>query len=213
MAAFRWLLVVELEVKSPRITCSLIPLVTTTGSWNKQNVNTWGREWNSAPLLPGASCTYDGFTRLFPLPRRWTVCMWLTPWRPCCSSRTAASSSGSLTACEFVPHPSPVSQVKLHAGVGTAFVSLLTAVTRKHRRTGMSRPVWAPEAKHIDLVLQSLCIFMREVSLFRRRASKSPCSHNVPGACSGAPSSVSMGVFYSPLFVTHPYLTSPLCNL
>lgn len=43
MAAFRWLLVDELEVKSPRITCSLIPLVTTIGSWNKQNCQHLGK--------------------------------------------------------------------------------------------------------------------------------------------------------------------------
>lgn len=47
----------------------------------------------------------NGLTRLFPLAHRWIVCMWLTLWRPCLSSRTAVSSSRSLTICEYALPP------------------------------------------------------------------------------------------------------------
>lgn len=108
--------------------------------------------------------------------------MWLTPLRPCCSSRTAASSSRSSTACEYESHPCPASQVRLFAGcglhlppcVGDSCDQKVWAGSRWHQL------VWGPEAStrwpHPPVTVSllgraSLLFHPKASSLLHRRAS------------------------------------------
>lgn len=106
--------------------------------------------------------------------------MWPALWRPCRSSRIAASSSRSSTACEYTPHPSPLLPFLGDSCDWKAWAGL---------------PVWSQRQGHASLLFRSPCLSVGEVllsshpeasSCLCRRACKSPCFQCVSGASSGA---------------------------
>lgn len=109
--------------------------------------------------------------------------MWPALWRPCCSSRTAASSSRSSTACEYTPHPSPASPGKRvlvsWAGDCIYSLSLVTAMTGRPGQDcqcgARGRGTPASSSGH------RVCLWER----FRSRPTQ-----RLPHACAGEPASL-----------------------